>query len=257
MRAKKKWFTFVELIIASVILIILISLWFFNYSKYINISRDSERKTNIANISAGLKSYKQNKGIIPLPWDYFTLTNSWTEVGKQWKLNKQVSLSELNNLPLDPSLKIPYLYSITKNRQEFQIATTLENKGKAIAFVDGNFKSISKNILPSLLIAYNGINSVDISINPYKNMFILDGIGNNLPYSLENAQPINSSWTLLSSLLNNPNTKLWQNTDYRSCQEICNAGKSIWDGEYQILTETGGLVNVNCIFEGEKCETGI
>jgi len=94
---------------------------------------------------------------------------------------------------LDPSLKIPYLYSITRSKQEFQIATTLENGSKPLAFVDGNYTPIAKYILPSLLIAYEGSGSVDISVNPYKNMFILNEIGYNLPYSFENSKPLSSS----------------------------------------------------------------
>jgi len=50
-------------------------------------------------------------------------------------MNKNVSLSTLNTLPLDPKLKIPYTYSVTQNKKEFQVATTLENNGRPISFL--------------------------------------------------------------------------------------------------------------------------
>jgi hypothetical protein len=51
-------------------------------------------------------------------------------------------------------IKVPYLYSISRSKQEFQVATTLENNGKPISFLAGNYSSVSKYVLPSLLVAY-------------------------------------------------------------------------------------------------------
>jgi hypothetical protein len=85
-------------------------------------------------------------------------------------------------------LKIPYTYSITRSKQEFQLATTLENNGKPIAFVDGNYSTVSKYILPSIIIAYNGNGSININTDPFRNLFILDGVQNNLPYNFEDGK---------------------------------------------------------------------
>jgi len=40
------------------------------------------------------------------------------------------------------------MYSIIKNKQEYEIAATLENRDFPIALVNGTYKSISINILP-------------------------------------------------------------------------------------------------------------
>jgi len=45
----------------------------------------------------------------------------------QGKLSKDVSLNTIDKIPYDPKLNIPYTYSITANKQEFEIAMTLEN----------------------------------------------------------------------------------------------------------------------------------
>lgn len=247
MKNKKQAFTFVELIVASTILIILSTLGFFSYSKYASNSRDSERISNIANLSSGLNTYKKNKGVLPIPANNFILTNSWTELVMQGKLSNDISLSSLNTIPFDPALKIPYLYWTTKNRWEFQLATTLENNWNPIANLEGNYTSVAKNILPSLLIAYNGSGSVDISEAPYKKVFIVDGTRHNLPYNLENGIPF-SDGISFSEIINDINTKILQNRDFESCDEIYEAGKSIGNGEYQILNSNGTLDNTGCIF---------
>ncbi len=244
---QKLWFTFVELIVASTILILLSALWFYNYSKYITSTRDSERSSNIASISSSLTIYKQRRWTYPLPWDAFSLRNWSTTVAKQGKLNEKVALSTLDNLPFDPFLKIPYLYAITENKQEFQITATLENNNKPIALVGGNYKTVTKDILPSILIAYNWSGNIDISTTPYKNMFILNGTSHNLPYKGESKIPI-SDGTSFSNLINDVNIELWQNTDFKTCIEICNAGKNIGDGTYQIINFTGERVDINCVF---------
>jgi hypothetical protein len=48
-------------------------------------------------------------------------------LAKQGILNANVPLSALNKLPLDPKIDVPYIYSITKNAQEYEIALSLEN----------------------------------------------------------------------------------------------------------------------------------
>jgi hypothetical protein len=60
-------------------------------------------------------------------------------------------------------------------------------------------------------------------------MFIFNNSPSNLPYSFEDAKPSSATGILLSSLLDDPATKPWQNNDYKSCEEICKAGKSVGD----------------------------
>ncbi len=244
---QEKAFTFVELIIASTILIILSTLGFFSYSKHISTSRDTERMAHLWNINSSFILYKQKKGAYPLPWDNFNFTNGWTEVVKQGKLNEKVSLSTIDSLPLDPYAHIPYIYSITQNKQEFQIWTSLENNWNSIALLYWNYKTVSKNILPSIMIAYNGSGSVEITNNSYKNKFIVDGTRHNLPYNLENWIPF-SDGIGFSWVIDDKNVRIFQNRDFENCDDIYEAGKSIGNGEYQILNSSGTLVNTWCTF---------
>ena len=74
-------------------------------------------------------------------------------------------------LPYDPELNIPYVYSTTLNRQEFQLAATLESSESAFAIISGDYKSVSRDILPTIVTATGSISSLDISANP--NLFII------------------------------------------------------------------------------------
>jgi hypothetical protein len=41
----------------------------------------------------------------------------------------------LDKLPIDPETDSPYFYSITENKQEFELAATLENSDNLISLV--------------------------------------------------------------------------------------------------------------------------
>jgi hypothetical protein len=58
--------------------------------------------------------------------------------------------------------------------------------------------------------------------------FIFDGTIHNLPYNFESSRIPTSDGTSLSSLIAEAqNNNFWQNTSYRTCLEIKEAGKSI------------------------------
>jgi len=54
---------------------------------------------------------------------------------------------------LDPKTNVPYFYSITKNKQAFQIAATLENGDYPKSLLRGSYKSVSKDVLPTIVLA--------------------------------------------------------------------------------------------------------
>jgi len=77
-------------------------------------------------------------------------------VAQQGKMSRDVALSTADNIQYDPYLDIPYTYSITTNRQEFEISLTLENSDNPIALLDGTYKSVAKNVLPTISVALDG-----------------------------------------------------------------------------------------------------
>ena len=124
MKKNIKWFTFIELIVVISIIVILSWIWFISYYEFIWEARDSQRKSDLLQISSGLKTYKQKRGYYWLPWDYFNITYDSQIVANQWKLNENIHIDSLEKLPIDPKTKKPYFYWVTKNKQEFQLAWT-------------------------------------------------------------------------------------------------------------------------------------
>lgn len=245
-------FTLVELVVVATILVILTSIWFYSYVWNLQDSRDSARKADIARLSSSLNLYHQKRWAFPNPWNSFGILNDWLNVANQWKMNESVPLSTLDTLVYDPKTKKPYSYSITTNKQEFQVAGTLENADNPHAILDGNYTSVSVNILPTILLASDSVNDLEIADGVWagsanRTLFIFNEGGNNLPYDFDQNTAYSESWVSFDDLLNDPLIKYWQNSDFRSCTEILEAGKSIWNNiEYQVLDASWTLSGVTC-----------
>ena len=257
-KINKRAFTFVELIVTTVILVILASTWFYSYINYLWEARDSERKADLAKLTSSLKLYKQKRWAYPLPWDYFNITNSWHLVVIQWRLNNEVALSTLDKLPLDPYAEIPYFYWVTANKQEYQIALSYENWDFPRAWVEWDYSTVSRNILPNILLAMKSDSNVEIhtwvldwSTNRH---YILFNSSESLPYELVEPFRPYYDWRLLDDVIADATTDFWQNVDYRNCTEILEAWKSIswsWITEqYQILNSSWALTHTWCTFSG-------
>ncbi len=248
MKNIKKAFTFVELIVVIMILWILSVIGFSSYSDSIADWRDTQRKSQLAEVIWAMKTYKQKKWSFPIPVEYFSVIN-WASniVFWQGKLGKNISLSTIDEIPYDPKIKIPYLYSVTTNRQEFEIALSLENNDsdETIALVWWNYKSVSKNMLPTILVATS--TSLDISTN--KNLFIFDNQSHNLPYDFDWNEEPTSDWVLSFTDLLLEAEQNWvfsQNSSFETCSEIKKAGKFIWDWDYELRTNTWVLSSSWC-----------
>ena len=256
-KSDNKAFTFVEIIVVVTIIWILGTIGFNQFIWNISSWRDTLRKSNIANISWSMKTYKQTKWSYPIPSSYFKIINDWATnvIAWQWKLDKDVWLSTIEEIPYDPEVKIPYLYSISKNKQDFQIALTLENWEweYPVSLVNWSYKSITKNLLPTILLAT--WTTVDVEINSWttewaenRKLFLFDNQYHNLPYDFNwNLEPI-SDWISFNDLLleAEQNWVFSQNSSFETCLEIRKAWKSIWNGEYQIRTNTWALTNTWC-----------
>lgn len=258
MKKLNKWFTLVELIVVISIMVILSSTWYYTYVEYISNARDSSRSSDMAKINSSLKLYKLKRNFYPLPWNYFNITNSWFIVAYQWFLNESVHLSTFDwVLPKDPKINVNYSYSTSRNNQEFQIAMSLENSDRNIALLNWDYKTVSKNILPNIILAISTWALINIEISSWsvnwiinRNYFLFNK-KKSIPYSfiapyLPYYDNIN-----LDTKLSSSNLDFWQNNDYNNCSEIYDAWKSIstwsYNEKYQIL-ENNILTNTWCIF---------
>ena len=245
-------FTLVEIVVTTTILVILTSIWFYSYSKSISDARDSARIADISTLWSQLSLYKRERWAYPFPWDKFNLVNDTIIVWYQWEMNTKVSLTTASaNLPVDPKLKIPYFYSTTRNRQEYQIAASAENSDNPNTILQWDYRSVAKNVLPNIILALDTTSDADISLTTTQSLFLFNKWFNTLPYDFNTGAPYSDNSTL-SSMLDSAWNDYWQNTDYRSCQEINLAGKNItasWAAqqEYQILDS-------NWVLQPELCD---
>ena len=256
-RKNTRWFTIVELVVAMTILLVLTGLGFYSYTQNVVDARDSVRVSDIASVSSQLKLYKKSRWAYPLPGDAFNILNRGRIVANQWLLNENVTLTTLDKIPYDPSLEIPYTYSTTRNKQEFQLALTLESEETWNALLEGDYKTVSKNVLPTIVIASPGwadreINDAVSWWSTNRQLFVFNSWYHNLPYTHDGGTAPYSDGTAFTDLLNDPNIKFWQNSDFRDCDEILESGKhisNIWvTEEYQILNASWSLSNTTCTF---------
>lgn len=244
-------FTLVEIVVTATILVILTSIGFYNYTQNISSARDSSRISDISSLWSQLSLYKRSRWAYPFPWDRFNLVNDSIIVAYQGKMNTRVALTTASgDLPVDPELKIPYVYSTTRNRQEYQIAGSIENSGSPYTFLQWDYRSVSRNILPNIALALNTTSDTDITLPATQRLFLFHKGYNTLPYDFESGAPYSDGSTL-SEMLVNAGDDYWQNTDLRSCEEINLAGKNItwsWspDQEYQILDSNWVLQAIDC-----------
>lgn len=252
MNTKKTAFTLAELIVSIVIVIILSTIWFVNYSNYIFDAKDGKRETDLSMLGAQLELYKKRKWAFPIPQENFTHTNNGKNIVIQGKLTKNTALDTTDNIPYDPELDIPYLYSTTNNRQEYQLAGTLFAWDQARAIVQGNYTTVSINTLPSLFLATQSAQDIS-SGSP---AFIIHNNVHNIPYEEDSSIPYSDGETL-SNILFEVQESILQNFDYTSCEDIFRAAKHITDSsntdEYQIRDSNGAIISVNCQCDSTTC----
>lgn len=249
----KKAFTFTELIVWVTILAILWTVGFTHVASNISTSRDSVRGDDFAKLELYLSNYKEKNGVYPLPWEWFNITNNWKIVAVQWKMNDESILDAFEIMPVDPTTKNPYVYWVTSNRSAYQLATTLENDGIEKSLVIWNYNSVSKNVLPTIILAMTSEDWSSVEINDSdtdwainRNAFVFNQSTQNRVYGItDSEEPV--IWNLVfDELLAKAESEwYWQNHDYEDCEEIKDWGKYIWDGQYQALV-SDVLTDVVC-----------
>lgn len=209
-------------------------------------------------LKIALKSEKQKTGAYPAPGDAFQLINSGAAnvAAYQGFFNEKVANNEITKYPTDPETGTHYPYSTTKNRQAFQLATVVEDADPWKAYVEGDYKSVAMNVLPSLMLAMNGPAGSQVEIadgvvtagsagSDNRKKFILHGGTANLPYDA-NGNPVANSTLSFVEILSASGATKTGSARFRTCLEIKEGGAFIGSGEYQVLTESGTVENMLC-----------
>lgn len=247
-----KGFTIIELTIVMVITSILTTIWFIVYSWHLSSARDANRSMDMESLIGWLRTSKIRNFTYPKLNDYFSIANMWSWYVMQWKLDDKIDIEWINNVQSDPLHEIKYIYSTTSNWRNFQIWMTLENWWTPIAFVDWDYKTITKRMFPSLIFALNWSWILDVqswvgSYTSYRDYFVVNKWTYNLPYDFKTGNPIktalnfdnivNEDWVIIT----------WANS-YKSCDEIYNANKSMWPWEYQLMSSPYIMSDTICFY---------
>lgn len=126
-----KAFTLVELIVVITILAILWTIAFISFQWYSKTSRDSVRISDMNNIEKAMELFYLDVNKYPEPSHFNGITYSWSIVlWYQWLFWDQTknNLRYLDKLPVDPLSQKEYTYSVTNNKQEYELAWIRESE---------------------------------------------------------------------------------------------------------------------------------
>jgi len=125
---KNKAFTLVELIVVITILAVLATVAFVSFQWYAASSRDSVRLADITSMEKLIALHKVKEWKYPNPNEAIWITYSWSLAWTQWVFwtNSYTNNTSLSEVPVDPITGLPYAYSITNTKQQYQLATVLE-----------------------------------------------------------------------------------------------------------------------------------
>lgn len=187
-------FTLVELIVVITILAILWTVGFVSLKSYSSSARDSNRLTTLSNIEKLLSIYSIKTWGYPEPDGALSYTGgTLTVVIRQWVIADSVVRSiSLSTPPLDPLTNEKYVYSVSWNRQYYQVATERENLVSHVinaAYADSKSVMIRWNYvtdpsLPSLIAVSSTVNTGSWIFSPNV-CFVMDGWKNTLESCVE------------------------------------------------------------------------
>lgn len=150
----QKAFTLPELVVVVIILAILSTLGFVQYSAYTSQTRDAVRLADMKEMSSGLMVYQTKNRTHPMPQDYITLTSGGQTLAYQgyfWDL--AAATIELPKTPTDPGDNSKYTYIVNSRKSDFQLLTHLENEDVVAFDVPGVYASrlaLSKRYIHSV-----------------------------------------------------------------------------------------------------------
>ena len=245
---KKQWFTLVELIVVITILAILWTIAFISMQSYSEQARDSTRLTDLWTIKTWLELFQLNAWKYPETSSGFIVTYSWVTVwiqGILWE-STITNIDKLNKIPTDPLTEKKYTYSITKTRQEYQLAWLMEAdeigfegeiisnvnawEEKISALVRWNYNGVILKTLSWSKCEVLSLPSIVSSLdeNTTKLVEILDV--NWLVYNGQNNLPTSYRWSKFKAdwWFDFKSKKLIVYSDGESCNGLSNNDNSVW-----------------------------
>jgi type II secretory pathway pseudopilin PulG len=130
------WFTFVELAVVVVILVVLWAIALLSVNNCSSVARNSARLTDTNNMKNALELYAMQNLHYPLPDDSKSIILWWSVAWRQWTFWNEVKKQVWNfdKLPKDPLTKELFEYSRAEKLDEFEIKYILEDNDHKYAY---------------------------------------------------------------------------------------------------------------------------
>ncbi|MFK7780198.1 MAG: fibrinogen-like YCDxxxxGGGW domain-containing protein [Candidatus Gracilibacteria bacterium] len=185
---QKQAFTLVELIVVITILAILGTIAFISLQGYSASSRDSVRISDVSNMKTSLELFHLNAGKYPLPDDNEIVDYAGEPLWYQGFLGTTVvsQLSRnLNEIPTDPLTDKKYIYSVSNNKNEFEILNLLEGDLALNTITQTNAATLT--VIPRIDGTYNGVFiKTSINIIPVPSIITAENISEGLTLDTTN-----------------------------------------------------------------------
>ncbi len=225
-------FTFVELIVISIILVILASIWFISYTWYLSWVRDSNRIAQLNSMRDGLELIKSTSSL-PVPENSVQVLANWILVWYQWYAwEDTLSSIEFKEWWKDPKDKNYYSYYLTKDKKYFQLMTFLEDQGSndislfPSTYASENYSKRYPRVTWNNLWILTDINNSPIQeVALVKFAWSLDIVTTGTSYIAYVSNKTKLSWI---------GTVLAQSIPNKSCKRIKEIGADNGDGVYNI-----------------------
>lgn len=154
LRTYFKWFTLIELIIVIAIIAVLWVSAFLILTQWMSKSRDAKRISDVNVLKKTLEiwSIKNEASIYPMPdWEITIKTTQWAIAWNQWywweNVRNLIWDSTLTKIPVDPSTKTYYWYSVTNDRSKYQILARLDWKETFSMNLDNAYAQDTANFI--------------------------------------------------------------------------------------------------------------
>lgn len=128
MNKKTFAFTIPELVIIITVLSVLMWISFLSYSWYTKSSRDTLRFTDLNNIKSSLETFYNKTWKYPEVSSWTVITYKWLKAWDQWVFWDSTfwNVDWINKVPSDPQTWNYYMYSLTSDKKEYELAAALE-----------------------------------------------------------------------------------------------------------------------------------
>ncbi|MDD2871007.1 MAG: prepilin-type N-terminal cleavage/methylation domain-containing protein [Candidatus Gracilibacteria bacterium] len=238
-KTKNKAFTLVELIVVITILAILGTIAFISLQGYSTDARDSTRISDLSSMKTSLEVFHLDAGKYPVPTNGVDITYSGGVVWTQGSFGESVfsNVNKLDKIPTDPLTNKEYTYSITSNKNEFELAGLVEGDNISNNFLQNKANAGTTEAKAIVTGTYNGMMSKSLTGSNCDALATPTIIANDISINTDLVQLINSGSLVYTGYKNLPAT-------FKDSKFKYDGGFDFSPNKILVYTDTGSCANL-------------